>query len=283
MPNNPNPKDQYVKVGDINTRYWQVGTKGSAIVLIHGFAASVEDWALNVNALAKNHRVYALDLVGFGRSDKPDIKYNGSLLAKFIKDFMHTQNLDKAIIMGHSLGGAIALHFTIEYQDMVDKLILVGSGGFDKKVTFNLRLLSAPVIGDIIMHFLNRKLLTKFMRQMAYHQDVISEQLIEPFVQIFQLPGTKKSMLAISRGHMNIFGVKADALKLILANLANIKVPTLLVWGKQDPVVPIAHANFAMQHLPNAELHVFDQCGHLPQMEYPEQFNKLITDFIKNK
>lgn len=273
-------RDYYIIVGDIRTRYWQVGDEGAAIVLIHGFAAAVEYWKLNISELAKKHRVYALDMAGFGRSDKPDINYTGEFYAKFIKDFMSTQNLDKAIICGHSLGGAMALYFAIKHQDMVDKLILVSSGGFGRKIDIGLRLLATSIIGDFIMKFFSKKTLRMAMRRFAYNKSAVSDDLVDSLYPIFELPGTKRSMLSILRKHANIFGVKPKALQPIFDNLHTIHVPTLIIWGRQDPLLPVKYAYVAEQNLPSARLHILDHCGHIPQIEYPEKFNQLVEDFL---
>ena len=103
------PQDRYIKIGDVNTRYWAEGDKGSNVVLIHGLGASADIWMHNISALAEGYRVYAPDLVGFGRSDKPEVKYSPSYMAAFINDFMTALNIKDACLIGQSLGGGIAL------------------------------------------------------------------------------------------------------------------------------------------------------------------------------
>ena len=95
------PQDRYIKIGNINTRYWAEGDKGSNVVLIHGLGASADIWMHNISALAEEYRVYAPDLVGFGRSDKPDVKYSPSYMAAFINDFMTALDIENACFIGH--------------------------------------------------------------------------------------------------------------------------------------------------------------------------------------
>jgi len=274
------PHDMYIKVGDINTRYWTLGDTGPIVLLIHGFASSVEYWMANINQLAKNHRVYALDLVGFGRSDKPNIKYRGAVLAQFVKKFMETQNIAKATLIGHSLGGAVTLYFAIRYPKLVDKLILVSSGGLGREISFDFRILTLPFIGELILSFTSRYSLRKIVRSHVYNKDAISDDFIDRIYAILELPNTKRTMLTILRQNVNFFGVKSEAIKLILDNLYKIKNQTLIIWGKNDNLLPVTQADIAVQHLPNAKLHIFENCGHIPQMEHSEKFNDLVIDFI---
>jgi pimeloyl-ACP methyl ester carboxylesterase len=274
------PQDKYVKVGDINTRYWSLGDTGPVVLLIHGFASSVEYWMANIDQLAKNHRVYALDLVGFGRSDKPDIAYRGAVLAQFVKKFMAAQNIAKATLIGHSLGGAVTLYFAIRYPKLIDKLILVSSGGLGREISFDFRVLTLPFIGELILSIANRALLRKVIRSHVYNKDAISDDFIDRIYAILELPNTKRTMLAILRQHVDFFGVKYEAIKLILDNLSKIKNQTLIIWGRNDNLLPVTQSEIAIRHLPNAKLHIFENCGHIPQMECSEQFNDLVIRFI---
>jgi pimeloyl-ACP methyl ester carboxylesterase len=115
------PQDQFVRVGGFRARYWQVG-QGAPILLLHGIAHSVRAWEQNIDGLAARHTVYALDLIGHGLTDKPNSSYHISDLAKFVRDFMAAVDLPKAHLVGHSMGGAIAMHLAATYPAQVDKL-----------------------------------------------------------------------------------------------------------------------------------------------------------------
>ena len=109
------PRDRYVKVGNVNTRYWQAGDKGSVVVLVHGLGGFIENWECNIDALAQRHRVYALDLLGFGRTDKLPLVKDVYVLVKFLADFLVTQNIARPSFIGNSLGGGLALMFALHY------------------------------------------------------------------------------------------------------------------------------------------------------------------------
>ncbi len=103
--------DKYVKVGQVSTRFWQMGDEGSTVILVHGIGGSVENWAANIEELSQHHRVFALDLLGFGRTDKPAVSYSVANLARFLSDFLAAQGIERASVIGHSLGGGVSLEF----------------------------------------------------------------------------------------------------------------------------------------------------------------------------
>jgi 4,5:9,10-diseco-3-hydroxy-5,9,17-trioxoandrosta-1(10),2-diene-4-oate hydrolase len=113
--------DRYVKVGSVNTRYWQLGSSGSPIVLLHGGGGYIELWKHNIFELAKHHRVYAFDMVGAGRSDKPDAKYTFDFMARFTRDFMKVLDIPQASFIGTSAGGGAALALTLNFLELVDR------------------------------------------------------------------------------------------------------------------------------------------------------------------
>lgn len=146
------PPDRYIQIDGINTRYWALGEQGSPVLLIHGQGGAIDYWYKNVFALAEHHRVYALDWVGSGKSDKPQTTYSIDDLSQFIVHFMDAVNLDRASLIAGSVGGAIALKIALAHPDRVDKLVLIGIGGLGKKVAFPARLTSLPGVGELLNH-----------------------------------------------------------------------------------------------------------------------------------
>ncbi len=128
------PQDRYVQVGQINTRYWTEGDKGTTVILLHGIGSSVETWTYNISVLAQHHRVYAVDLVGAGRSDKPPATYSLTYLAQFVLGFMDAMSIECASLVGNSLGGGVALQFALNFPQKVEKLVLVNSLGLGKEI-----------------------------------------------------------------------------------------------------------------------------------------------------
>lgn len=273
------PQVQYTKVGQINTRFWTLGDKGSTVLLIHGIGGSLEDWMLNANALAKHHRVYAMDLVGSGHTDKPSVPYSISYMAQFVKDFMETENIDRACLIGHSLGGGVSLLFSIQFPDKVEKLVLVNSAGLGKKAALLLRLLTLPIIGKLLTRP-SRKGTANFLKECVYDPTLITDELVEFSYSLAALPGAQNAFLSMLRTYGNFRGMHKDVLRSIVDNLTTITAPTLIFWGQQDRILSVDHAHVAEKRIPNAQLHIFDPCGHLTQLERPEEFNSRVLEFL---
>lgn len=272
-------QDQYVKVGNINTRFWTLGDEGASVILIHGLGGSVENWMFNINALAQRHRVYAIDLAGFGRSDKTQTLSSFSQGAQFVNDFMEVQHINKASLVGNSMGGGVTLQFAIQFPDRIEKMVLVDSAGLGKELHLLLRLGSLPLIGELLTKP-SRKGTVRFLKACVYDPAMLTDELIELVYQLVSLPGAQKSFLSCLRSSVNFLGLRAGTVRSIVDNLTTIATPTLIIWGKQDRILPIAHAYVAKEKIPNAKLHILDPCGHIPQMERPEDFNTLLLEFL---
>jgi pimeloyl-ACP methyl ester carboxylesterase len=273
------PQDQYIKVGQINTRFWTAGDEGTIVMLIHGIGDSVETWILNIIALAQHHRVYAIDLVGFGRSDKPKVPYSLSYGAQFVSDFMEAQHIDKASLVGNSMGGGVALQFAIQFPDKVEKLVLADSAGLGKELAPFFRLFTLPLIGECLTRP-SRKGTAWLLKELVYDPAMITDELVETCYQLAVLPRAQKSFLSALRAGVNLCGMRTKVVRSIVDNLATITAPTLIIWGRQDRVFPLTHAYVAQGRIPDAELHIFDPCGHAPHFELPEEFNALVLEFL---
>jgi len=275
-------QDQYTKAGQINARFWSLGDEGTTVILLHGIGASVEIWKRNIDALAQNHRVYAIDLVGFGLSDKPSVPTTFSYGAQFVRDFMEKQHIGRASLIGNSLGGGVSLQFAIQFADRLEKLLLVASGGLGKQVNLLLRLASLPLIGELLTRP-TRKGTSRLLKQCTYDPALAADDLVELFYHFATLPGAQKSFLSTLRSSFNFWGMRPHLVRSTLDNLATISAPTLIVWGEQDRILPVAHAHVAEKKIPNARLHIFDACGHLPQLERPDEFNAVVLEFLRSK
>jgi len=273
------PQDHYIRAGDINTRYWALGNQGSPVILIHGLGASAEIWMHNVEALATQHQIYVPDLVGFGRSGKPTVSYSPYYFTRFINDFMNALNIERASLVGQSLGGGIALLYTLQFPDKVDKLVLVDSAGLGREVIFTMKLMSLPIIGELMTRP-SRMEVEIFFKLAVYNPAVITKDFIETYYEFFSQPGAQRFLLNLVRSIVNIRGGRKDVLAPVMTNLHRITAPTLIVWGKQDRVLPLKHAHFAMGKLHNSSLHILDPCGHIPNLECPDEFNKLVLEFL---
>jgi len=273
------PQDRYIKNGDINTRYWAEGDKEANVVLIHGLGASADIWMHNISVLAEEYRVYAPDLVGFGRSDKPDVKYSPSYMAAFINDFMTALDIDNACFIGMSLGGGVALQYQLQFPGNVQRLVLADSAGLGREIPLAMRLATIPVLGELMLSP-SRAGMAFVLKQLVHDPAVITDDLIDLYYDLNFSQGTAKAVLAVLRACVTIRGARADVLDPVTNTLDNIKIPTLIIWGREDRLFPVGHAYFAQERIPGSYLYIFERCGHMPNFERPGKFNSTVLNFL---
>lgn len=274
------PPDRYIQINNIRTRYWSLGTQGSVVIFIHGIGSAIETWALNLEALAQHHRVYALDLVGSGRSDKPPGFYSLVALSEFVNAFTAALKLDRFSLIGNSLGGGIALQFVLSYPQQIEKLVLVNSLGLGQAVSWSLRLANLPWVDRLYKPTRSSTAFT--LKQAVDDPSIITEEWINTFYELLSLPGAPEALIAQIRASVDWSGVRAEVYQPIVDRLPTLAAPTLVVWGKQDPILPVAHAQVAMQRLPNAQLQIFDRCGHWSNFERAAEFNRRVAEFLSS-
>jgi pimeloyl-ACP methyl ester carboxylesterase len=279
MNTNQRIQDRYIKVGSINTRYWSVGTQGSPVILLHGGGSSVEVWSYNVQALAQQHRVFAFDMVGSGLSDKPKVSYSLDYQLQFLKAFMDRLDIEQASLIGNSMGGSIALMLAIEAPERVRHLGLVSSFGLGREIDIYDRLLATfPAIANLIP--LSRGGTRMVLNSCVYDSQSVPEAWVESNFQGLSLPGRKQALISLLTTNLNFWGVRHEVFNPIIQKLDRIQVPTLIIWGKQDSIIPVSHAYTTARRITHSRLHIFERCGHWAQVEYPEEFNYLVLEFL---
>lgn len=279
------PKERYVKIGSVNTRYLAEG-EGYPVVLIHGMGGSASGWLPSFGAFADHYRVYALDLAGHGLSDRGDgLALDSVSLAGFVKDFMVEFKIEQAHVLGHSMGGVIALQLAIDHPELVNKLVLVDSTGFGRELTVLFRIVSFPVLGEWLAAREYRSNMEKYAaatRKSAVNASFVTDELIAELYRVERSPEHLKPLLQTVRLWVDGGGMKKSLFGPILQKLPSVKNKTLVIWGRQDNVLPLAQGELAARSMPNARLEVIDQCGHIPMFEQPEIFNRLVLDFLKD-
>ena len=273
------PEDYYIKVGTLKVRYWALGNKGTPVILIHGLGASADIWMYNVEALAKQHKVYALDLVGFGRSDKPGLSFSPFDYTPFLDEFIKALDIDKVSLVGQSLGGGIALHYTMQFPKKVEKLVLVDSAGLGKEVIWTLRLMSLPLVGELFSYPSHRGV-EIFFKLAVRNRALVTKDFVDLYYDIFSQPGFQRYFLRILRQIVNIRGAPEEILGAIMNNLQKITQPVLIIWGEKDRVLPLKHGHLAKEKLRNATLEIMEGCGHIPFFERSEEFNIAVLSFL---
>ena len=254
------PPEKVATVYGQNIKYIEAG-QGPAVILLHGLGAVKEVWAANIGGLSAKYHVYAIDQIGFGRSDKPLLEYKIVTFVDFLYGFMHSQNLSRATLVGNSLGGWIALDFAARHPEMVDKLVLVDSAGlpWDKVPTVDL---NPSSIAD------TRALL----ESLFFDKKFVTEQFV---LQVFTGHVASNDAYTIQR---TLAGLAQNQFE--DAKLASIKAPTLIVWGREDELISAATGEKFRDAIPGAKLVVFPQCGHVPQIEKPKEFNNALMEFL---
>lgn len=276
------PPDQWLQIGALKTRYWQVSSGNPPVLLVHGVGGSMEAWHRNVGAFAARHQVFAVDLPGSGCTERPPLYPADTLglFADFLCQFLDATAVDQAVLIGSSLGGAVSIECALRYPERVRALVLVGSSGFTTQVGWPLRIASLPLVGEQLTRP-NRKNTARSLRAIVANPDVVTDDEIDAAYALACLPGAQQAFLDMLRVYCTIFGVSRNEVRRILDSLPRIRPSVLLVWGEHDRILPVASAHAALARLPNARLVVMEGCGHVPFVEKPDEFNQLVERFIE--
>lgn len=255
--------------------------QGEVVLLLHGMAGSSATWRSVIGPLSRKYRVIAPDLIGHGQSDKPRSDYSLGAFAVFLRDLLDELGVTSATIVGHSLGGGVAMQFIYQHPDYCQRLILISSGGLGQEVGLTLRLLSAPG-AEFILPIIApspvlaggekvRSWLAKFGIQTPRGDEIWSAY------SSFADKQTRHSFLRTLRSVVDYRGQSVSAL-----NRLGVKAdtPTMAIWGDQDAIIPVEHAFAAHEARPGTRLEVLTGVGHFPQVEKPTEVVDLIDDFI---
>jgi len=273
-------EDRYVSVGGIKTRYWQAGSKGSPIILLHGTGCSVLDWEQNIASLATDHRIYALDMMGSGLTEKPSAEsYTVPRLGRFVLDFLNTQEIQHAHFGGFSLGGRVVLECAESAPERVASMVLVAPAGVARRGTLiQFRLASIPFVGEMMLQPSAARLRTFW--DLAFHdQSFVTSDFISRRLRLAMQPGAKEAFLKTLRSGVDVLGFRSGHVNALNAALPNMKMPALVIWGMQDNFISPTHADVLKRSLQNIKVRLFDKCGHLPQIECAEKFNETALAF----
>ena len=267
-------KDAIVR--GVRIRYIEAG-EGAPLVLVHGLTSSKVAWRDNIKALAERHRVYAVDLPGHGDSDKYDVNYDSAFIVGLMREFILGLGHERVALAGISLGGGVSLLTALEHPEMVSKLILCGSGALGREIAMVIRLASLPVVGEFMLGGPLDNV-GAMARKCFYDKGLVPEEVVEELRRTNSLPGAREAALAIIRRYIGLRGVRSPYV--VTERLKELDVPTMLFWGADDEIIPVRHAVRAAQLIPGAGLHVFERCGHWPQMEHLQKFNRLMLEFL---
>lgn len=270
---------RFTEVDGVRVHYQEVGNPNAPpMILIHGFAASTLVWSKVVLELAgAGFRVIAPDLPGYGYSGKPrHLEYTIVSQAAIIFSLLRQLGIDRAVLVGSSYGAAIAATIALDHPALVEKLVLVGAVTNNKPTRYLLmRLVSSPVIGDVISPLVvgSRRLLRLRMKRVYdRHSWEMDERRVDARHLPLQTRGAHRAIIRTVR-RWDAERVSRDAHLL--------KQPTLLIWGDNDPEVPLGDGERLHAAIPGSRLIVFRECGHQPHEEYPAEFTKVVLEFSR--
>lgn len=250
------------------------------MLLLHGIGCSVLEWERNIAALATKHRVFVLDLMGFGLTDKPAAEqYNVARLAKFSLDFLTAHGIADAHFVGNSLGGSIALECARTAPQRVASMVLVDPAGIDRGgVLLEFRLATLPVLGELLTRP-NAMGIRMLWRKAVADPSIVTDEMIAAKMTLAKMPGAHAAFLNTLRSFLGLSGFSAEHVKALQSALPAMKTPTLVLWGREDKFVPAYHAQVLGRLLPDVQVQIWDHCGHVPQIEYPDRFNATALKF----
>jgi pimeloyl-ACP methyl ester carboxylesterase len=262
---------------------YRTGGWGPLLVLIHGITSNSATWDRVLPALAKHYTVLAPDLLGHGRSDKPERgDYSVGAHANVIRDLMNALGHERATFIGHSFGGGVALQFAYQYPERVDRLVLVAPGGFGRDVSPLLRAASVPGSGHVLAIAAWRPLveastlLTRTLGQLGLRPSTDVEEIGRAYA-ILADSNARTAFLHTLRSVVDHLGQRVTALD--RTELAA-RFPSLIVWGERDRVVPVRHGREFHELVPQTYLALFERAGHFPHRDDPKRFVAIVDRFL---
>ncbi|HVN06954.1 MAG TPA: alpha/beta hydrolase [Bryobacteraceae bacterium] len=263
------PTIKHVEIYGQKIVYEEAGA-GPDVILLHGLGADRASWRTTVPALTAKYHVYVPDQVGFGQSDKPLIDYRVGTLVDFLNAFCRKLGIAKATLAGNSMGGWVAMDFALAHPDKVDRLVLVDNAGYSSKRT------GAPPPSREVLRALNPATVAQeeqLLSLVFYNKSFANEEFAE---RGFALHLMKNDGYTIDRFIDSLLRGE----DMVDGKLGAIKASTLVVWGKEDLLVPLAAGKALAEDIHGAQLVVLDSCGHVPMVEQAAEFNSALLKFL---
>ena len=273
---------QYLELHGDRVAYQDVG-HGDALLLIHGMAGSSNTWRAVLPQLSKKYRVIAPDLLGHGNSAKPRADYSLGAFAVWLRDLLDELGVTRATVIGQSLGGGVAMQFAYQHPDYCERLVLIGSGGLGPDLSWTLRLLSAPGAEFILPAIAPQPVLNagdklwSWLRSTGVHAPSATEKW-----SAYSSLADRQARRAFLRTLRSVVDYRGQAVSALNRLHTAATVPTLLIWGDSDRIIPVAHGYTAHQALPGSRLEVLRGVGHFPHVEAPAAVMGILAEFMRN-
>jgi len=267
--------EEYIVAKGVTLCYQEYGT-GDPLIILTGLGTDVDFWETTVPVLAKEHRVYALDLPGFGKSDKPEARYDLDWMEAIIIAFMDAKHIQRANILGESMGGQIALLLALDHRDRVEKIILMGSVGDWPPPGFLLAGFLNYAWPDIIVGDHIRRCWPDIFQNISLTQNESTERIFKR-----QMAVRANGTLFADEGRASTRALRGIVFATCRYRLPNVKVPVLLLWGDEDVIHPKDAAIYMHEHLPDSKLVIIPNAGHEVFIDQPEIFDREVLQFLR--
>lgn len=278
----PNVKFQAINQGDVAVRLAVHETgSGEPIILLHGLGASSYSWHKITPELAKTNRVIAIDLKGFGASDKPlDQRYSIFDQAQLIEEYIEENGLSGITLVGHSYGGGVALALALRQKDAgrrdIKRMVLIDSIAYRQPLPIFFQLLQTPVLGELGLSLIPPEVQIERALAIAYYEDAkVKPTTVQHYADPLRTPGGRHALMETIN---NLDPAQADKLS---TRYPELKTPALLLWCDHDKIVPLKYGKRLAGELPNARIEIIEDCGHIPHEEQPEETLAAIQRFLR--
>jgi proline-specific peptidase len=268
-----------INLSGVNLHYVEAG-KGPSLLFLHGLGGTWKDWAENLPAFAATYQVMAIDFPGFGDSDKPEVKYSIEWFTHIVESFLREKKLKRVNVIGHSMGGLVALDLAARLNSRVKKLVVTDAVGIGDKSEFISYAMTKKIMGPETRWESFEGFLRDEFRAMvnSFIKDQKPKTAREFFESVPKNPFTGNPFLPMTPNvQMTASIIDFD----IRPKLASIRQPTLILWGAKDPVAPPQDASFLQKEIPSSTLVLFPNSGHSPMMENPSLFNQELERFLQ--
>jgi len=263
---------------------YRIGGKGPLVLLIHGMAGSATTWKQVMPALSEHFTVLAPDLLGHGESDKAKGDYSLGAMASTLRDLIVALGYKRATVVGQSYGGGIALQFAYQYPERCERLVLVDAGGLGTEVNPLLRMLTLPGSEAVLLIACAPPVrrIVESIGRVLFRKKIANAPAIPELWRSYSSLGDDEARRAFLRTLRAVIDPRGQSVsandKLYLAA----GMPTLIIWGEDDRIIPVEHAYAAHAAMPRSWLEIIEGVGHYPHVEAPEQFVNALVEFIES-
>ncbi|MCA1731390.1 MAG: alpha/beta fold hydrolase [Actinobacteria bacterium] len=272
-----------IEVDGLRIHCLKAGERNAPVLLLHGggYDAASLSYKRGIGPISEHHQVFAPDWPGYGKSDKPQMEYTTEYYVGFLGRLMDSLGLEKATLVGISMGGAVSLGFSLQLPQRVEKLVLVDSHGLGGEVPGGMAseaLVRLPLLNKLVWATLkrSRRMVEWSLQSVFYDPRSVTENLVDEVYQLARKPGAGRAWRSWQKNEIRREGLRTN----FVERLPTLAVPTLILHGAEDGYVPVSWARRAHTLIKDSELHIFPQCGHWLTLERPGEFNGAVLEFL---